>query len=53
MNLSSAEQSQGSKWWSTIQGSVLRDSIDMDKHHRSTEYMKVLKYVKRKLLPPH
>ena len=34
-NTFSASQSRGPKGWSTIQGSVPRDSIDTDKHHRS------------------
>ena len=32
---SSADQSQGPKGWSTIQGHVSRDSIDTDKYHIS------------------
>ena len=33
---SSADQSRGPKGWSTIQGNVLRDSINTDKYHIST-----------------
>ena len=53
MNSSSADRSRGPKGWSTIQDSVLGDFIDMNKHHRSTGWREVLKYLKRKLLPPH
>ena len=46
MNASLAEQSQSPKVWSTIQGNVLGDSIDKDKHHRSVGQREVLKYLR-------
>ena len=37
MNPYSAKQSRGLKGWLAVQGNVPGDSIDMDKHYRSTK----------------
>ena len=36
MNAYSVKQSRGPRGWSAIQGNIPEDSINMDKHHRST-----------------
>ena len=35
MKASSANQSQNSKGWSAVQGNVLRNSVDTDKHYKN------------------
>ena len=53
MNASSTDQSRDPKWWSTVQGNVLGNSVDTDKHYRNIGQGEVLRYLRRKLLPPH
>ena len=53
MNTSSANQSRGPKGWSVVQGNVLGNSVDIDKHYRNIGQGGVLKYLRRKLLPQH
>ena len=53
MNASSANQIRGSRWWSVVQGNVLGNSVDTDKHYRNIGQGEVLKYLRRKLLSPH
>ena len=52
-NVSSANQSRGPKGWSAIQGNVLGNSVDTNKHYRNIGQRGVLKYLRRKLLSPH
>ena len=49
----SAEQSRGQRVWSTIKGNVLDHSMNDDKYQEGTGQRKAMKYLKRKLLPPH
>ena len=53
MNASSTNQSQGPKGWSAVQGNVPGNSVDTNKHYRNIGQGGVLKYLRRKLLPPH
>ena len=53
INTSSANQGRGQKKWSTIQGNVPGSSIGMNRHCRNIGQGEVLKYLRRKLLPPH
>ena len=53
MNASSDNQSRGLKRWSVVQGNVPGSSIGMDKHCRNIGQGGVLKYLRKKLLPPH
>ena len=53
MNVSLANQSRGPKGWSVVQGNVLGNSVDIDKHYRNIGQGGVLKYLRRKLLPQH
>ena len=53
MNASSANQVRGQKKWSTVQGSIPRSSVGMDGHCKNIGQGEVLKYLRRKLLPPH
>ena len=53
MNASSANQSRGLKGWSAVQGNVPRNSVDTDKYYKNIGQGEVLKYLRRKLLPPH
>ena len=46
-NASLAEQSRGSKVWSTIQGKIPGDSIDKDMHHESTGQREAIKYLRK------
>ena len=49
MNVSSANQSRGPKGWFAVQGNILENSIDIDKHYRNIGRGGVLKYLRRKL----
>ena len=51
-NASSAEQSRGPKRWSAVQGNVPGNFVGTDKHYRNIGQGGVLKYLRRKLLPP-
>ena len=53
MNASSANQSQGLNGWSVVQGNVPGNSADTNKHYRNIGQGGVLKYLRRKLLPPY
>ena len=53
MNAFSANQSRGPNGWSAVQGNVPGNSVDTDKHYRNIGHGGVLKYLRRKLLPPH
>ena len=53
MNASSANQSRGLKGWYAVQGNVLGNSVDTNKHYRNIGHGGVLKYLRRKLLPSH
>ena len=53
MNVSLANQSRGPKGWSVVQGNVPGNSVDIDKHYRNIGQGGVLKYLRRKLLPPY
>ena len=53
INTSLANQGRGQKNWSTIQGTVQGSSIGMNRHCRNIGQGEVLKYLRRKLLPPH
>ena len=53
MNVSLANQSRGPKGWSVVQGNVLGNSVDIDKHYRNIGQGGVLKYLRRNLLPQH
>ena len=53
MNATSANQSRGQKSGFAVQGDVLRNSIDTNKHYRNIGLGGVLKYLRRKLLPLH
>ena len=53
MNASSTDQSRGPERWSVVQGNVPRNSVGTDKHYENIGQGKVLKYLRRKLLPPH
>jgi len=53
MNASSANQVRGQKKWSTVQGNVPGSSVGMDGHYKNIGQGEVLKYLRRKLLPPH
>ena len=53
MNASSANPSRGPWRWSAVQGDVPRSSAGADKYCRNKGQRGVLKYLRRKLLPPH
>ena len=53
MNASSADQGRGQQRWSAVQGNVLGNSVGIDGHYRNIRQEEVLKYLGRKLLPPH
>ena len=53
MNASSVNKSRGPKGWSAVQGNISGNSVDTDKHYRNIGQGGVLKYLRRKLLPPH
>ena len=53
MNASSAKQNQGQKMRSDIKGNVPNSSTDEDKYPEGTKQREAMKYLKRKLLPPH
>ena len=53
INASSADQCRGLKRLSVAQGDVPRSLVFVDKHCRDVRQGKVLKYLRRKLLPPH
>ena len=52
-NTSSAEQSRGQKVWSDTRSNALDDSTNQDKYPERTEQEEAMKYLKKKLLPPH
>jgi len=52
-NVTSANQSQGSNRWFAVQGDVLGSFVGTDKHCKNKVQRGVLKYLRRKLLPPH
>ena len=53
MKASSANKSQNSKGWFAVQGNIPRNFVDMDKHYKNIGHGRVLKYLRRKLLPLH
>ena len=53
MNVSSANPSRGPKRWSTVQGNILGNSVKTDNHYKNIRQKGVLKYLKRKLIPPN
>ena len=53
MNVSLANQSRGPKGWFAVQGNIPRNFVDMDKHYKNIGHGRVLKYLRRKLLPLH
>ena len=52
-NVSLDRKSRGSNRWSAIQGNLLGSSIDTNKHCRNIGQGGILKYLRRKLLPPY
>ena len=52
-NVSLDRKSRGLNRWSAIQGNVLGSSIDTNKHCRNIGQGGILKYLRRKLLPPY
>jgi len=52
-NASSAKQSWGRKVRSDIKSNVSNNSTNEDKYQEGTGYREAMKYLKRKLLPPH
>ena len=53
INASLADQCRGSKRLFVAQGDVPRSLVGVNKHCRYVKQEIVLKYLRRKLLPPH
>ena len=53
MITSSTNKSQGLERWSAVLGNVPGNSLGTDKHYKNIGHGEVLKYLRRKLLPPH
>ena len=53
INASSVDQCRGLKRLSVAQGDVLGSLVSVDKHCRDVRQGKILKYLRRKLLPPY
>ena len=53
INASSTDQCRGPKRFSIAQGDVPGSLVGVDKHCRDVRQGKVLKYLRRKLPPPH
>ena len=52
-NVTSNKQSRGPNRWYAVQGDIPGNSEGIDMHCKNKVQREVLKYLKRKLLPPH
>ena len=53
INTSSTSQSQDPERWFITQNNIPGSFVGTDKHYRDIRQGGVLKYLRRKLLPPH
>ena len=50
---SSTDQGRGQQRWSAVQGNILGNFVSMNGYYRNIGQGEVLKYLGKKLLPPH
>jgi len=53
LNVTSGKQSRDQSRWSAVQRDVLGNFASTDKYCKNKVQRRVLKYLRRKLLPPH